>query len=84
MPTRKVALTLPEDVLERLDRHVQQLGKSRSRFVAEQLDEALRRLENDAITARYDEFYAEQPTRRENSRLAEELLQASPDDRCDV
>lgn len=81
MPTRKVALTLPEDVLHRLDRHSQRLGKSRSRFVAEQLDQALRRLEDDAITARYDQAYAEPSARDENSRLAEELLQAGPDRR---
>ena len=78
MPTRKVTLTLPDDVLDRLDRQSSRLGKSRSRFVAEQLDEALRRFEDDAITAQYDQVYDEPPARAENSRLAEDLLQATP------
>ena len=78
MPTRKVALTLPEDVLHRLDHQSQRLGKSRSRFVAERLDEALRRLEDDAITAQYDQLYAEPSARTENGSLAEDLLRAGP------
>jgi hypothetical protein len=35
LPTRKVALTLPDDILGRLDRMARDLGKSRSRFVSE-------------------------------------------------
>lgn len=83
MPTCKVALTFPENILNRVDRMARHLGKSRSRFVAEQLDQALRRLEDEDITARYDAAYTGQDTRTENADLAEDLLQLTPPSRGD-
>lgn len=83
MPTRKVALTLPDHVLSRLDRWARQLGQSRSRFVAEKMDQALGALEENEITASYDTAYSKQDARAENADLAEDLLRLTPPDRGD-
>ena len=78
MPTRKVALTIPDHVLSRLDRWARKFGQSRSRFVADQMDQVVSALEEDEITARYDAAYAKPDTLTENTGLAEDLLRLTP------
>jgi hypothetical protein len=77
MPTQKIALTVPPAFLKRLDEWARKMGKSRSRFVVEQMDKRLRDIEDDEITQIYDEAYGDPEIAAKDGILAEEMLDIS-------
>ncbi|MBM3278495.1 MAG: hypothetical protein FJY95_10510 [Candidatus Handelsmanbacteria bacterium] len=79
MATQKIAITLPATTLRHVDRWAKKLKKSRSRLIAEQMEERLRQLEEAEVTRLYDETYQQVQARTENRELAEELLGLSPE-----
>jgi len=78
MPTRRVAITLPDGILARADHWAHKQGKSRSRLVADLLDTALHNLNEQEATRLYNEAFASTEARQENQRLAEELHDLAP------
>jgi len=57
MTTQKVAITVPPTFLKRLDEWVRKMGRSRSRFIVEELDKRLRLLEDEEVTQLYNKVY---------------------------
>ena len=76
MSTQKIAITVPPVFLKKLDSWVQKTGKSRSRFIVEELDKRLVELEDEEITKLYDQTYGDPENEIKNIELAEEMLQA--------
>ena len=76
MSTQKIAITVPPIFLKKLDSWVQKTGKSRSRFIVEELDKRLVELEDEEITKLYDQTYGDPENEIKNIELAEEMLQA--------
>ena len=76
MSTKKIAITVPPVFLKKLDSWVQKTGKSRSRFIVEELDKRLVELEDEEITRLYDQTYGDPENKIKNIDLAEEMLQA--------
>ena len=76
MSTQKIAITVPPIFLKKLDSWVQKTGKSRSRFIVEELDKRLAELEDEEITRLYDQTYGEPENRAKDIELAEEMLEA--------
>jgi endonuclease YncB( thermonuclease family) len=76
MSTQKIAITGPPVFLKKLDSWVQKTGKSRSRFIVEELDKRLVELEDEEITRLYDRTYGDPQTRVKGIELAEEMLDA--------
>jgi len=76
MSTQKIAITVPPVFLKKLDSWVQKTGKSRSRFIVEELDKRLVELEDEEITRLYDQTYGDPENKIKNIDLAEEMLQA--------
>ena len=76
MSTQKIAITVPPVFLEKLDSWVQKTGKSRSRFIVEELDKRLVELEDEEITRLYDQAYGDPENRIKDTELAEEMLEA--------
>ena len=77
MSTKKVAITVPPAFLMKLDTWAKKAGKSRSRFIVEEMDKRLLELEDEEITRLYDEAYGNSEVGLNNSELAEEMLAAS-------
>jgi metal-responsive CopG/Arc/MetJ family transcriptional regulator len=77
MSTQKIAITVPPVFLKKLDSWVQKTGKSRSRFIVEELDKRLVELEDEEITRLYDQTYGDPENKIKNIELAEEMLQAA-------
>jgi len=77
MTTQKIAITVPPLFLERLDQWAKKTGKSRSRFMVEELDKALRMLEDEEITRRYNKVCSDPETSAYDHDLAEEMLSMS-------
>ncbi len=77
MVTQKIAITVPPVFLERLDDWAKKKGKSRSRFIVEELDKRLKMLEDEEITRLYNEVYDDAEIREHDQRLAEEMLKMS-------
>ncbi len=73
MATRRVAITLPVNILERADQWARKEGRSRSRLIADLLDTALAALAETEVTRLYNEAYESADTREENAQLAEEM-----------
>ena len=78
MAASRIAITLPPDLLQCVDRWTRKLDISRSRFIAEQIAHRLRELEDAEVTRLYNEAYQEEQSRIQNSQLAEDLLQLTP------
>ncbi len=76
MSTEKIAITVPPNFLLKLDSWAKKTGKSRSRFIVEEMDKRLIELEDEEITMLYNKAYGEPETGTENSDLAEEMLAA--------
>ena len=75
MPTQKIAITVPPVFLTKLDSWAQKTGKSRSRFIVEELDKRLVELEDEEITRLYDQTYGDPDNRIKDIDLAEEMLE---------
>ena len=77
MATQRIAITVPPFFLRRIDEWARKSGKSRSRFIVEELDKRLKMLEDDEITALYDEAFGDQKILEYDHDLAEEMLNIS-------
>jgi metal-responsive CopG/Arc/MetJ family transcriptional regulator len=77
MSTQKIAITVPPVFLNKLDSWAKKAGKSRSRFIVEEMEKRIRVIEDKEITRLYNEAYGDSKDRTEESELAEELFSAS-------
>ena len=77
MSTEKIAITVPPNFLIKVDTWAKKTGKSRSRFIVEEMDKRLAELEDEEITRLYNKVYGGPEAGAGNSELAEEMLGAS-------
>ena len=63
--TRKVAMTIPEDLLGEIDEMSRQRGISRSRLISELLREKLVEEQNRSLRSAYDDIFSDEAIRRE-------------------
>ncbi len=77
MTTQKIAITVPPPFLKRVDQWARKTGKSRSRFIVEELDNRLRMLEDEEITRIYNEVCSDPKFSVCDHDLAEEMLDMS-------
>ena len=74
MSAQKIAITIPPPFLKRLDDWAEKMGKTRSRFIVEELDHRLRLLEDEEVTRMYNAVYADPDSSAYDHELAEEML----------
>ena len=77
MATQKIAITIPPLFLKRLDEWAKKMGRSRSRFIVEEMDKRLRKLEDEEITQIYNEAFSDQEAAAQDRQLTEEMLNIS-------
>jgi len=77
MSAQKIAITVPPPFLIKLDSWAEKAGKSRSRFIVEEMDKRLADLEDEEITKLYNKAYSDSKDRAKDSELAEEMFAAS-------
>ena len=65
--TRKVAMTIPEDLLREIDELSNQRGISRSRLISELLREKLIEEQNHTLRCAYDEVFSNDIVCREQT-----------------
>ena len=63
--TKKVAMTIPEDLLGELDEMSRQRGVSRSRLISELLREKLVEVQNRSLRSAYDQVFSDEAICRE-------------------
>lgn len=74
MATQKISITVEPLFLKRVDQWAQKTGRSRSRFILEEIDKRLRKLEDEEITRIYNEAYSDPETIDQDREIAEEML----------
>ena len=74
MPAQKVAITVPLVFLKKLDSWAKKTGKSRSRFIVEEMDARLIELEDKEITKLYNHVYSDMESSAKCKALAEEMF----------
>ena len=77
MTTQKIAITVPPVFLKKLDSWAGKTGKSRSRFIVDEMNKRLMALEDEEITKLYNTAYGDSQTRSKDGELAEEMFQIS-------
>ena len=77
MSTQKIAITVPPVFLTKLDSWAKKAGKSRSRFIVEEMDKRIFELEDEEITKLYDKAYSDPEEGAKDRELAEEMFTAS-------
>ena len=75
---KKIAISLPEPVLERVDRLAASRGESRSQLIATVLDRVARAKRDRDITAEIDALLADGTIAAEQKATANEFLRMSP------
>lgn len=78
MAMKKIAISLPERVLERVDNLAASRGESRSRLIATVLDRVARAKRDRDITAQIDALLADGTIAAEQKAAADEFLRMSP------
>ena len=78
MSTQRIAITVPPDLLKRVNAWAKRYGVSRSRFIVEQMEKRLRELEDEYVTELYNRAHGDRESARQNIELAEEMLLLSP------
>ena len=73
MPLRKTAVTIPEDVLQAVDRAARARGDSRSGYITRVLRQAVRARRDAEITRRLNELFADEELHAEQALVAEQL-----------
>jgi metal-responsive CopG/Arc/MetJ family transcriptional regulator len=76
MAMKKIAISLPEPVLERVDRLAASRGESRSHLIATVLDRVARAKHDRDITAQIDALF--EKIGAEQKATADEFLRMSP------
>jgi hypothetical protein len=77
MAMKKIAISLPGPVLERVDRLAASRGESRSHLIATVLDRVARAKHDRDITAQIDALFTEDKIRAEQKATADEFLRMS-------
>ena len=78
MAMKKIAISLPEPVLERVDKLAASRGESKSRLIATVLDRVVRAKHDRDITAQIDALFINHKLRAEQKATADEFLRMSP------
>ena len=78
MAMKKIAISLPEPVLERVDRLAASRGESRSHLIATVLDRVARAKRDRDVTTQIDVLLADRTLAAEQKATADEFLQMSP------
>lgn len=73
MPLRKIAITVPQELLLAVDRVAEASHESRNRFVTRVLEEAVRARRDSEITARLDALFAQPDLTEEQRQTAAAL-----------
>jgi metal-responsive CopG/Arc/MetJ family transcriptional regulator len=73
MSSQKIAITVPEDILEAVDTAAKERGESRSGFISRVLRAALRARRDAAITRRLNELFMNEEVVAEQQRLTREM-----------
>ena len=67
MATRRVAITLPVNIVERADQWARKEGRSRNRVIADLLNTALETRDESEVTRHYNEAYESAEAREERT-----------------
>jgi Arc/MetJ-type ribon-helix-helix transcriptional regulator len=78
MAMKKIAISLPQPVLERVDRLAASRGESRSHLIATVLDRVARAKHDRDITAQIDALFTDEKVGAEQKATADEFLRMSP------
>jgi len=78
MAMKKVAISLPEPVIDTVDKIAAQRGESRSHVIATILSRVAGVKRDRDITARIDALFADEAIAAEQKRTANEFLRGSP------
>ena len=78
MTMKKIAISLPEPVLERVDKLAASRGESRSHLIATVLDRVARAKRDRDVTAEIDALLADGTIAAEQKGTANEFLRVSP------
>ena len=77
MAMKKIAISLPEPVLEQVDRLAASRGESRSHLIATVLDRVARAKRDRDVTARIDALLADDTVAAEQKTTAKQFLRIS-------
>jgi hypothetical protein len=78
MPMKKIAISLPEPVLDIVDQIAIRRGESRSRVIADILSRVTRAKRDRDITAQIDALFADETLVKEQKHTADEFLRMNP------
>jgi metal-responsive CopG/Arc/MetJ family transcriptional regulator len=80
MPVKKIAISVPPDVIRQVDLAARERGVTRSRFITDLLRKAARARSDAEVTRRLNELFADPEVAAEQRREARMWVQAMPKD----
>lgn len=79
MPSRKTAISVPEEILAEVDRAARERGESRSGFISRVLRLTVRARRDAEVTRRLNEIFSDESRREEQRRETRELTELGVD-----
>lgn len=76
--THKIAISMDGELLRSIDSAAKRRNVSRSRFIRDAIERALKKEKNQEITDTLNEVFADPVALEEQRRIAEEMITASP------
>lgn len=80
MAVKKLAISVPEDVIDEVDRAAAERGVTRSRFITDLLRVAARARSDAEITRRLNRIFSDPGIAAEQRRTARDLARVGSDD----
>ena len=80
MNTKKIAITIPRDLIMTIDLLSREQGVSRSKFITEILKEKILKDQNDKIKAAYDRVFSDEKIAQEQLAMAGEFESSGKED----
>ena len=77
MSAKKFAISVPEEVMDQVDRAARGRGVTRSRFISDVLRRVAHARRDAEVTRRIDELFADPKLQKEQKGTADDLLSAS-------
>ena len=78
MKTTKIAMTIPKNLLDLIDKLAEELNMSRSRILSEGANLIAKHYERIAIAKQYDEAFSDPEVQKEQMKMTRAFLSLHP------
>ncbi|MFQ6082809.1 MAG: hypothetical protein ACE5WD_05555 [Candidatus Aminicenantia bacterium] len=78
MSTKKIAITIPEPILLKIDKEAERRKISRSRFISQEISKRVEEISRQQMEKKIDQIFSDSEIITEQHQISEKYLKISP------